>query len=161
MRWFYGGKTRGKKSEKLDACPSTTAQVLQVSIFEKCETNWMNRYKMLCMCCKKGYVTYLSSVDQEHTGHGQLYHYQNEQQDKKLETEIQISNRSDFLQYLTIIICNPGVQHGPLVHGWTVSHPSPFSRPGCTTLGKYCTSLASLAKVTTKTSSRSSKPASL
>lgn len=71
----------------------------------------MNRYKMLCMCCKKGYVTYLSSVDQEHTGHGQLYHYQNEQQDKKLETEIQISNRSDFLQYNIL-------QHGPLFSPW-------------------------------------------
>lgn len=120
---------------------------------------------MLCMYCKKGYTKYLSAVDQEHTGHGQLYQHQDEQQDKKLETEIQISNRSDFLQYVTdIIICNPGVQHRTLfkaVHGGTVSHRSPFSRPGCSALGKYCTPLASLTKFTTKISGRSSKPASL
>lgn len=41
---------------------------------------------MLCMCCKKGYIKYLSAVDQEHTGHSQLYQHQDEQQEKKLET---------------------------------------------------------------------------
>lgn len=31
--------------------------------------------------------SYLFAVDQEHTGHGQLYQHQDEQQDEKLELE--------------------------------------------------------------------------
>lgn len=53
-------------------------------------------------CCIGLYIsspTYLSTVEQEHTGHGQLHQHQDEQQDEKLQNSANQIQTSVSLYY--------------------------------------------------------------
>ncbi len=45
------------------------------------------------LVCVSSNNSYLSAVDQEHAGHGQLHQHQNKQQDKKLQSENHFSHQ--------------------------------------------------------------------
>lgn len=71
-------------------CDSLLTKLFEVKVLRGATLYQSNQYLEIafdkCIFAQNLKTSYLSTIDQEHTGHGQLHQHQNKQQDEKLKS---------------------------------------------------------------------------